>query len=274
MERRHNIPGMLSIVVMSALAFALIAAAYRHDDDRPAAKVPPAQPSKTVAVTAVILPPPPAAGRKVLRPSAAERVNPKPRLAPPSIAAPEAPPADVTPDDPATESDDRTLLRLLEFGKGPSITIAWPAGGNARTRLYQIFTRCLGMRTALLDARGRLYTSDQAPGRNWRPNLDRFSSFMRRPSGVLSDAENREIMAIQKHHSLTEGTPVRLFPRRVDAVLLGGLKRIVGDRYETDANITAAYRLNGSDVMVDNVRVNGDKSKRGIIPLSDRRCSR
>ena len=40
-------------------------------------------------------------------------------------------------------------------------------------------------------------------------------------------------------------SPVRLFPRNRDAVLLAGLTRLAGTAYETASHIAARYHLDG-----------------------------
>ena len=162
--------------------------------------------------------------------------------------------------------EGRTLLRLLEHGSGPTIEIAWPDGNSARSSLYHLLRSCYGMRTALMNAGGSLYVTDG--DRNWRPDMDRFSGFVRQPSGALPAAENKEVGAIRRRHGLgPEGTVVRLFPRNVDAILLGGLRNILVGRYQNTKIIHAAYRRDGSRLMIDNITADGI-SVRGRIAFS------
>ncbi len=279
MERFRNMSGLLSIVVMFVLAVALSAMVNQPDNDQqkpqPAtteSKV--AKPQGSMALASVVLPPPPAPANKPKRSEETRGARPKQPLANISPPIPRASAAKVVSIDPATESDGRTLLRMLEIGKGPAIEIAWPAETDQRDQLYQIFINCFGMKAALLDIQDRLYTNDSKPGVAWRPNLDQFSSFMRRPTGALPNAEKREAGEIRKRHNLTDGTSVRLFPRRIDAVLLGGLKRIVGGQYESGVNITATYVLKGTRVTIDRVKIGNIEKKGQIVFPTMRKCFR
>ena len=62
----------------------------------------------------------------------------------------------------------RVALRILEHGEGPEIEIAWPYSVRASNRLYHLFTACFGMKTAVMDSAGQLYTA--AGGGRRRPN--------------------------------------------------------------------------------------------------------
>lgn len=191
--------------------------------------------------------------------------------------APEMPATDISAephdDAPAGSSrkalrEGRALLRVLEHGAGPSIEIAWPKAAATRVRLYRRFTKCFGMRVALLRGDGKLFIESGPPGQPWAINLDRYSGFIRQPAGRLVAAEHRQARRIRAHHPRLSGaTPIRVFPRRVDALLLAGLKRIVGDAYEIESVIQARYRLAGGRVVVTDVRVDG-RAARGRIDLS------
>ena len=170
----------------------------------------------------------------------------------------------------------RTLLRILEHGEGPSVEIAWPASGKAREHLFQRFASCYGMRIALMDGGGRLFVSEGRRQSPWSINLDRYSGYVRQASGVTGRAERQAIGRIRAHHGKVNGaTPVRLFPRRVDAVLLGGLHELLGGDYARANTIRATYQLNGGNVIVDAVIVDGRRVP-GRIDLSlgtGRTCS-
>jgi hypothetical protein len=141
------------------------------------------------------------------------------------------------------------MLRLLEHGEGPHIEIAWPESASARRALYDRLTRCLGMRTALIGESQRLYVDDGPAGQAWVLDTDRYSGFMRQPDGALVAGERAVIDRIRARHGGHLRDPVRLFPRRVDAVLLGGLRQAIGG--EAGQVIRARYRLDGGRVLVD-----------------------
>lgn len=152
-----------------------------------------------------------------------------------------------------------TLLRLMEHGSGPGIEIAWPDGADARARLYDRLTDCLGMTTVVLGDGKKLFRADDPAGRAWIPNGDRYSGFMRQPEGYLAPAERRKAERIRARHDLTAGAPaVRLFPRAVDAALLGGLRRALGTRYTSAERIVGRYRLDGGRVRVVDIAADGE----------------
>ncbi|MDA0239732.1 MAG: hypothetical protein O3A84_06855 [Proteobacteria bacterium] len=267
--------GALSVAVSAALALFLF---WPQDHERPvqakpleptAKSLPEIAALPTLTAVAIQLPPPPLPKPKpqipkveLLKPAIPRAVLPKPQK--PEIV--EA----VTPE---TVSEGRTLLRLLEHGKGPSIEIAWPAPANDQIRLYRLFTQCFGMKTAVMDDQQRLYVEETAGGESWDSNLDRYSGFMRRPVGLMSPQEMNAVRGIAQRHGLPNPIALRLFPRHVDAVLVGTLKRIVDDRYGSAKTIRARYRFQGPHVWVSDVEVDGH-SLVGQLDLSAAAASR
>ena len=121
---------------------------------------------------------------------------------------------------------------------------------------------------ALIDGAGALYLDDGPPGRAWPIDLDRYSGFVRRPNGRLTAADRRDAARIARYHrGLPAGAPVRVFPRAADAVLLGGLDRLLGEGYRTSSAITASYRLRRGRVTVGGIRIDG-RGVAGEIDLS------
>ena len=168
--------------------------------------------------------------------------------APPEVPEPTPEPTPETITVAAQEArEGRTLLRLLEHGSGPEIELAWPETPAGRARLFRHLRACLGMELAVMDSAGTLYR-DASP---WTPNLDRYSGFLRRPSGRLAPEEQGLVRLVR-----AGGQVVRLFPRQVDALLLGGLHALIGADYGRLAVIRGRYRLDGAKVLID--RVAGD----------------
>lgn len=153
--------------------------------------------------------------------------------------------------------DGRALLLILEHGSGPGIEIYWPDDRGQRERLYRTLNACYGMRTALMDS-GRLYVAEGARGQPWVPSMDRFSGFMRQPSGALTPEEQREAAGVAQYHGFGRSLRIiRIFPRTVDAALLGGLRTLIGDRYAQARAIVADYRDTSAGLFVENIRVDG-----------------
>lgn len=231
-------------------------------------------------LAAVYLPPPPEISPAVAPP---EPVEPEPlpeppvaenpvaeiavAAAPPPQAKPEPPPEPIaiTPD---SIREGRALLRLLERGEGPDIEIAWPAAAADRAELYRLFSDCFGMRTVIVSAGGEMYGAGEF-------NSDRYSGFVRQPTGGLSASERTRVYAIRERHNVEEGRVLRLFPRRIDAILLGALQRIAGDSFDKGETIRARYRAAGNGIQVANINVDGRAVNEIIVlPYTAQRACR
>ena len=177
-------------------------------------------------------------------------------------------PAVVDGTDPTMVRSGRVMLKLLEHGSGPKIEIIWPAQSRDREALFRTFTRCYGMIVAVMDAKGGLFIADGAPRRPWKINLDRYSGFVRQSAGRDTGAQHQAVRQIRaRHRSMAGGPAIRVFPRTMDAVLLGGLKKLVGAGYAKSGTIKADYRLRGNQVIVERVRIDGTQIS-GRIDLS------
>ena len=149
----------------------------------------------------------------------------------------------------------RTLLRILEAGKGPSVTLSWPSDQGSRETVYALLKKCYAMKTVVYVKNSGLYRRDDPSGSTWKLNTDAMSTFIRQPSGGFSDEEAGIIASINTRHSLRSGVPVRIFPRSVDASLLGGIRRLVGGRYSAAKTITADYFASGEGIGLTNIGV-------------------
>jgi len=226
-------------------------------------------------------PPQQALPQRRLQPTAPEPVRHDLAPTAPAAAAPDSAPsqppqrAHRAPAAAADPAVGRALLRMLEHGRGPGLEIAWPDRPAERERLYRGFQRCYGMRLALQDGQGRLYVHDAPPRTAWQPNGDRYSGFARLSTGRLTAAERRDIGAIARRHQLApELSAVRIFPRTLDAHLLGSLQRVIGGDYLEAAAIRARYRLRNGQVLVTDLSVDGVELA-GTVDLSQvlpRRC--
>ena len=165
----------------------------------------------------------------------------------------------------------RVLLRVLEHGKGPAIEIAWPESGAERAVLADHMRQCYGMRLALMDRAGALYTDTSHRGSPWTPNLDLYSGFVRRTSGRLPGGERALVADIRRRHGQV-GATVHVFPRRVDALLLGGLQSLIGRRYHAAQSIRAHYSLHQSALTVGRLSVDGRNVEGRINLTAARHC--
>ena len=183
------------------------------------------------------------------------------------------PPKPIT--SPQTKRTGRVLLRRLEHGKGPGIEIAWPADPRQRQRLHTLLTKCYGMRAARMKRDGRLFVADGVPGEPWSIDMDRMSGFVRQVVGTMTPAERQAVERIVAHHGgQVPGAVVRLFPRAVDAGLLGGLQTLGGLNYETGRSVTAVYSVDGARVLIGDIRVDGRPVAGGFeLPRGGGGCS-
>jgi hypothetical protein len=149
------------------------------------------------------------------------------------------------------------LLRLLEHGQGPTIEIAWPRRADARRALYRQLTQCYGVTLVVLVDGDKLYTASGNSGETWAINTDRFSGFIRSPQGEAIAEESRVFASIADHHGLSGWRPARVFPRHVDAALLGGLGAVLGAKYRTAKQIRAAYRWDRTGLILSDFSIDG-----------------
>lgn len=167
----------------------------------------------------------------------------------------------------------RILLRLLEHGQGPVIEIAWPGSAGENERLYHRFQQCFGMVNAIVTTDGHLYAMQSPVGKAWSPNIDRYSGFVRQPAGRPVPAEQRNASEIRRRHGLgNRGKLVRVFPRNVDAAILGGLQTITGNNYRGIKTIHAAYQMVGGGLEVTNIIIDGTSYSETIAVAPVRRC--
>lgn len=195
----------------------------------------------------------PKPGNRAQKKIATEKTTPKQTSRPPVIIASQH------------RKTGGALLRLLEHGKGPSVEIAWPLSVGGRQRLFGTLTRCYGMRPAVLAKNSRLFNEASAPGQSWEINRDRYSGFIRSPRGEPIAEENRRFAAIARRHDLSDWRPVRVFPRAVDAILLGGLGNLLGARYQSARQIRAVYELRRTGLRLTGFQIDGDAFPGAII---------
>jgi len=163
------------------------------------------------------------------------------------------------PESQATEREGRALLRLMETGSGPSVRIAWPSSASARERLYSVLTQCFGMETVMMNAQGGLFFESGASGQPVMADTGRYSGFVRAAEGDIPSLENVALGRIMSRHGLTRASAqvVRLFPRRADALLLGGLSQLIDGGLAGGARVDARYEWTSRGLSIVDIRQNG-----------------
>ncbi|MEC7489957.1 MAG: hypothetical protein VYA17_10260 [Pseudomonadota bacterium] len=152
----------------------------------------------------------------------------------------------------------RVLLRMLEHGKGPIIDIAWPETQKKRQKLYRVLRDCYGMTPTLLVKNRFLYSLEKRPGQAWKPDSDRYSGILRSPIGKTIPEEREMFRNIAARHALSEWRPVRIFPRNIDAVMLRGLRKLIGNTYSSATRVRAYYSLQaGRGLFLGSIEVDG-----------------
>ena len=114
------------------------------------------------------------------------------------------------------------------------------------------------MQAILMDGAGNLYAATGERGRKWEINLDRYSGFVRQPAGFIASEERASAEAIRRYHGFGRNQGVvRVFPRQVDSVLLGGLQQVLGENYRHTKRIRASYRQDGRTLYVEGIEADG-----------------
>lgn len=293
-ERRESpLTGVVSLGLSLALAAVLLVMTVSADSDQPPPEPPQVENNDVTAeppapdLSIVVLPPPPVvaaapkpatpplppepptrpelpaeapeppAPEPAVRRVAAPEPRPEPEIASRPPPKPESKPVEITPE---AVREGRALLRLLERGEGPDIEIAWPAASADRAELYRLFNNCFGMRTVVMSLGGEMFGARGEPF-----DGDRYSGYARQPSGGLSADERAQVEAIRRRHGLVGGSVLRLFPRRVDAVLLGALDRIASGDFDKGARIRARYQATANGVQVADIQVDGRAANQTIL---------
>ena len=165
------------------------------------------------------------------------------------------------------KSDGRPLLRMIEHGIGPQVEIVWPESGLGRSHLFKLFQGCYGMKIALLDGQNNLFTDKSTSGAPWAINRDKYSQFSRSSDGVVIGEEYKIATRIRAIHGIRSARIMRIFPRGVDAILLAGIKGLLGEKYDKTRVIRAKYEVWDQKVVVSNITSDG-KTVRGTVDLS------
>ena len=172
-----------------------------------------------------------------------------------------------------TIAEGRALLRILEHGKGPSIEIAWPRSKSQRLRLFSLLTQCYGLQAGVVAADEAAYVLNPGNGKVSPLDLDRTSGFVRVVSGAPVPNEAAAFRRLRRSvANPSAATPVRTFPRRFDALLLGGLQVIAGNAYANGTAIRATYKIEDKRLLVSGISIDGSRRAGAIDLTPSGRC--
>ena len=148
-------------------------------------------------------------------------------------------------------------LRRIERGRGPGIHINWPPSPDGRRRLAEQLVRCHGMLTVLVGEDG--FWRPEGRGAPWHFLPAVHSGFFRTVAEeTLGPGERGAIARARQRPGYEAASVRRVFPRRQDIALLGGLARLVGGALTDRAAVSAAYAFTPSGgVSVGSVEVDG-----------------
>ena len=167
----------------------------------------------------------------------------------------------------------RVLLRFQEHGKGPTIDIAWPATSAERDKVYTSLRDCHSMVSLVMTEARSFFREQDQTGTPWRFDQDKYSLFLRQPTGAIPIDEQRRIDQIRRHHKIFSGDMVRAFPRTVDAFLLGQLAQMIGPNFAQVRQIQGRYKQIGPTVFLDNIVVDGNSQNWTVrLPIHGSNC--
>ena len=161
----------------------------------------------------------------------------------------------------------QTLDMVANIG-GLDMEIFWPDTAHESAYLYDVMTRCFGMRSAVLDGGGEIL-STTGKGQNNHAGLSPLIRQLKQPA---SKGEADMIAKIVAQHRVGGAyTPVRIFTKSVDARLVDGVAKLTGEPIGPSSVLRASYVIDQAHVFVANIVHNGARAA-GRILLADDGC--
>ena len=145
-------------------------------------------------------------------------------------------------------------LRDVKSSGGIDMEIFWPSDSKKAGILYDVLTRCFGMKSGVLDSDGELFLiNGKSHGK-----IGKFSPLLRQLKKPANKAEAYQIQKIVRSHSIENGyQPIRIFRKIVDAKLLDGIIQIIGKPISSTSVIRAEYQVEKNRVYIRNIARNG-----------------
>jgi hypothetical protein len=161
----------------------------------------------------------------------------------------------------------QTLDMVANKG-GLDMEIFWPDTARQSAYLYNVMTRCFGMRSAVLNLAGEMVST---AGKG-QANHAGLSPLIRQLKQPASRGEADVIAKIvTQHHVRGAYTPVRIFTKSVDARLVDGIAQLTGKSIGPNSVLRANYVIDRGRVFVANIIHDGVQAA-GRVLLVDGGC--
>ncbi len=161
----------------------------------------------------------------------------------------------------------QTLDMVANKG-GLDMEIFWPDTARQSAYLYDVMTRCFGMRSAVLNLAGELVST---AGKG-QANHAGLSPLIRQLKQPASRGEADVIAKIVAQHRVSGAyTPVRIFTKSVDARLVDGIAQLTGKPIGPNSVLRADYMIDRGHVFIANITHDGVRAA-GRVLLVDGGC--
>ena len=161
----------------------------------------------------------------------------------------------------------QTLDMVANKG-GLDMEIFWPDTARQSAYLYDVMTRCFGMRSAVLNRAGEMVST---AGKG-QANHAGLSPLIRQLKQPASRGEADVIAKIVAQHRVSGAyTLVRIFTKSVDARLVDGIAQLTGKPIGPNSVLRADYMIDRGRVFVANITHDGVRAA-GRVLLVDGGC--
>jgi len=161
----------------------------------------------------------------------------------------------------------QTLDMVANKG-GLDMEIFWPDTARQSAYLYDVMTRCFGMRSAVLNRAGEM-VSTAGKGQANHAGLSPLIRQLKQPASRGEADVIAKIVA--QHHVRGAYTPVRIFTKSVDARLVDGIAQLTGKPIGPNSVLRADYVIDQGRVFVANITHDGVRAA-GRVLLVDGGC--
>ena len=161
----------------------------------------------------------------------------------------------------------QTLDMVANKG-GLDMEIFWPDTARQSAYLYDVMTRCFGMRSAVLNRAGEM-VSTAGKGQANHAGLSPLIRQLKQPASRGEADVIAKIVA--QHHVRGAYTPVRIFTKSVDARLVDGIAQLTGKTIGPNSVLRADYVIDQGRVFVANITHDGVRAA-GRVLLVDGGC--